>query len=61
MVGLAILFVSFLAALRCMTAEIAELARSEPQDSWIGTCLNFHHFDIQSWLPCYYHRLLAFV
>ena len=39
-----------LAALKCMTAEIAELARSEPQDSWIGTRLNFHHFDIQSWL-----------
>ena len=37
-----------LAALRCMAAEIAELARSEPQDSWIGTCLYFMHFDIQS-------------
>ena len=45
-----------LAAPRCMTAEIAEQARSEPQDSWIGTCLNLHHFEIQSrnqdiWLP----------
>ena len=29
-----------IAALRCMGAEIAELARSETQDSWIGTCLN---------------------
>ena len=26
-----------LAALRYMTAEIAELARSEPHHSWIGT------------------------
>ena len=45
-----------LASLRCMTAEVAELPRSEPQDSWIGPCLNFHHFDIHSrnqdiWLP----------
>ena len=39
-----------LAALRCMTAEMAELARCEPQDSWIGACFNFHHFDIQSTL-----------
>ena len=30
-----------LAAQRCMTAETAELARSEPQDSWVGTCLSF--------------------
>ena len=41
-----------LAALRCINAEIAELARSEPRD----TCLKFIHFDIQSrnqdiWLP----------
>ena len=34
-----------LAALRCMTAEIAELARSEPQDSWVCACLNFRHLD----------------
>ena len=35
----------------CTTAEIAELPRSEPQDSWIAACLNFHCFDVQSWLP----------
>ena len=40
-----------LGALRRMSAQIAELARPEAQDSWIGACLNFHHFDFQSWLP----------
>ena len=29
----------------------SEQTRPEPKDSWIGTCLNFHYFDIQSWLP----------
>ena len=24
---------------------------SESNLRWIGTCLNFHHLDIQSWLP----------
>ena len=42
--------VNDLAALRCTTSEKAELARSEPQDSWIGACFNFHHFDIESTL-----------
>ena len=32
-----------LAALRCMTAETAKLARSEPQHSWIGACGNHHY------------------
>ena len=45
-----------LATLRCMTAEKAELARSEPQDNLSRVCLNFIHFDIQGrnqdiWLP----------
>ena len=45
-----------LAVLRCVTVEIAELTRSEPQDGKIGTCLNFIHFDIRCrsqdiWLP----------
>ena len=31
--------------------ENSEQTRPEPKDSWIGTCLNFHYFDIQSWLP----------
>ena len=36
--------------------ENSELTRPEPKDSWIGTCLNFIHFDTQSrnqdiWLP----------
>ena len=29
----------------------SEQTRPEPKDSWIGTCLNFHFFDIQNWLP----------
>ena len=37
-----------LAALRCVSAQMAELARSEPQDGQVDACLNFHHFDIQS-------------
>ena len=40
-----------LAALRCVSAEIAELPRSETQDGWVRACLNLHHFDIKSWLP----------
>ena len=40
--------VSDLATLRYTTAEIAELAHSEPRDSWIFACFNFHHFGIQS-------------
>ena len=34
-----------LAALRCVTPQIAELPRSEPQDGSVGACLNFHHLD----------------
>ena len=65
MVGLAVLFVSFLgvdkisghvilellqkakdlAALRCVTAQIAEQPHSEPQDGWVGAGLKFHHLD----------------
>ena len=37
-----------LVALTCVTAQVAELARSEPQDSWIGACLSFYHSEIQS-------------
>ena len=37
-----------LAGLRCTTAETAKTARSEPEDSWIGNCFKFNHFDIQS-------------
>ena len=41
-----------LAALTCRTAEIAELASSEPQDSWIGTCLKIPSlFDTHGWPP----------
>ena len=39
-----------------ITLNISEHTRPEPEDSWIGKCLNFHHFDTQSrnqeiWLP----------
>ena len=37
-----------LAALRCTNVEKAEMARPDPKDSWIGTCSNFIHFDIQN-------------
>ena len=53
-----------LAALRCMSAEIADLPRSESQDGWVCACSKFHHFDIQSirgdviWLPSRGSRLL---
>ena len=39
---------SDLAALKCVTAQTAELARSGPPNGWVGACLNFNHFDIQS-------------
>ena len=44
-------------ALKCVTAQIAELACSEPPDGWVGACLDFHHFDVHTrrgdtiWLP----------
>ena len=34
--------------LRCVTAQIAELPRSERQDGWVVACLNFHHLDNNS-------------
>ena len=37
-----------LAALTCMAVEIAERARCEPKDNWIGTCLNLKKFIVFS-------------
>ena len=36
---------SDLAALKCVSAQTAELARSDPQDGWACACLNFHNLD----------------
>ena len=54
-----------LPALRCVTAQVAELPRCDSQDGWVGACLNLHHLDDSghcgAQLVVVSHRLLVCV